>query len=151
MHEIVIQKVKQLDTGKLLRLVDESEIEGFRHIKRLVIDYENGANKFDKEGEALFIALQNNEIVGVCGLNSNPYESSYDVGRIRRLYVSPRVRRFGIGRMLMNYVIEEARNTYKLLVLRTHNPIADIFYQSLGFSNKFDSENDTHFLQLEQN
>lgn len=98
MNEFVIQKINHLDTHKLLPLVEESTIEGFRHLKRLVNDYESGVNKFDKDGEALFIALQNNEIVGVCGLNSDPYVTSKEVGRVRRLYVLPRVRRFGLGR-----------------------------------------------------
>lgn len=149
MNEFVIQKVNHLDTHKLLPLVEESTIEGFRHLKRLVNDYESGVNKFDKDGEALFIALQNNEIVGVCGLNSDPYVTSKEVGRVRRLYVSPRVRRFGIGRTLMDSVITEARKSYKMLVLKTDNPIADVFYLSLGFSINNGSENNTHFLQFE--
>jgi GNAT superfamily N-acetyltransferase len=148
-NEIIIEKVKHLDTHKLILLVDESASEGFRHLKRLVNDYETGANIFDKDGEALFIAYQNNDIVGVCGLNQDPYAKSKDIGRVRRLYVSPRVRRFGVGRTLMDSVIAEARKNYKLLVLRTDNPIADVFYRSIGFSLNLDSENDSHLLQLE--
>jgi ribosomal protein S18 acetylase RimI-like enzyme len=64
------------------------------------------------------------------------------------MYVSPSVRRFGIGRMLMDSVITEARNNYQMLVLKTDNPVADLFYRSIGFSVKDDSENDTHLLQL---
>ncbi|MFD0678322.1 MULTISPECIES: GNAT family N-acetyltransferase [unclassified Paenibacillus] len=150
MNEIIIQKVNHLDTHKLILLVEESASEGFRHIKRLVNDYETGANKFDKEGEALFIAYQNNEIVGVCGLNRDPYVKSKEVGRVRWLYISPRVRRLGIGRTLMDSVITEARKKYKMLVLRTDNPIADVFYLSIGFSVKLDSENDSHLLQLDE-
>ncbi|MDQ0114037.1 hypothetical protein [Paenibacillus harenae] len=63
MNEILIQKVNHLDTRKLLLLVEESTSEGFRHLKRLVNDYETGVNKFDKDGEAVFIAYQNNDIV----------------------------------------------------------------------------------------
>ncbi|XEC93028.1 hypothetical protein AB6A23_16775 [Paenibacillus tarimensis] len=56
--------------------------EGFRHLKRLVNDYETGVNKIDKEGEALFIAYQNGNIVGVCGLNRDPYANCDEVGRV---------------------------------------------------------------------
>nr|WP_243864879.1 GNAT family N-acetyltransferase [Paenibacillus castaneae] len=131
-------------------MVEESAGEGFRHIKRLVNDFESGVNKFDKDGEALFIAYQGNDVVGVCGLNQD-LNVRKEVGRVRRLYVSQRVRRFGIGRMLMDSVIEEARKNYKMLVLKTDNPIADTFYRSIGFMVNIDSENDCHFLLLPSN
>jgi GNAT superfamily N-acetyltransferase len=82
-------------------------------------------------------------------LNQDPYLNRKDVGRVRRLYVSQRVRRFGIGRMLMDSVITEARRNYKMLVLKTDNPIADTFYRSIGFSVNINSENESHFLQLQ--
>lgn len=148
MDKIVIRKVNNLNTQILKILVEESMDEGFRHLKRLENDFETGANKFDRDGEALFIAYQNSDIVGVCGLNRDPYVNSKDVGRVRRLYVSSRVRRFGVGRMLMDSVILEARKNYNLLVLRTDNPIADIFYRSIGFTVNFNSKNDSHFLRL---
>ncbi|WNR46906.1 GNAT family N-acetyltransferase [Paenibacillus roseipurpureus] len=148
MNEFIITKVHHLDTHKLNLLVDESTSEGFRHLKRLVTDYEAGTNKFDLDGEALFLAIKNGNIVGVCGLNQDPHSENIEIGRVRRMYVSPSVRRFGIGRMLMDSVIAEARNYFQMLVLKTDNPVADLFYRSIGFSVKDDSENDTHLLQL---
>ncbi|WP_135549464.1 GNAT family N-acetyltransferase [Paenibacillus cymbidii] len=148
MHEITIGKVNQLDSNRLMLLVDESVNEGFLHIRRLVNDFDAGTNKFDQDGEALFAAYQNDEIVGICGLNRDPYSNSQEIGRVRRLYVSPKVRRFGIGRMLVDAVVEEAKTHYRTLVLRTNNPIADIFYRSIGFSRQLESENATHFFRL---
>ncbi|MDQ8738157.1 GNAT family N-acetyltransferase [Paenibacillus sp. LHD-38] len=148
MHEFIITKVNHLETYKLMRLVEESTSEGFRHLKRLVADYEAGTNKFDRDGEALFIAVKDGDIVGVCGLNQDPHAGSKAVGRVRRLYVLPSVRRFGIGRLLMDSVIAEAKNYYQMLVLKTNNPNADLFYQSIGFSVNANSENDTHFVKL---
>jgi len=147
-NEFIITKVNHLETYKLTRLLEESTSEEFRHLKRLVADYEAGTNRFDGVGEALFIAVINGDIVGVCGLNQDPYAGSKAVGRVRRLYVLASVRRFGIGRLLMDSVIAEAKNYYQLLVLKTDNPNADLFYHSIGFSNMADSENDTHFLKL---
>ncbi|MBD7971056.1 GNAT family N-acetyltransferase [Paenibacillus sp. Sa2BVA9] len=91
MTECLIAKVKHLDTHKLMQLVDESKSEGFFHLERLVTDYGTGTNTFDKNGEALFLVLKNSEIVGVCGLNQDPFSDSKKVGRVRRLYVSPSV------------------------------------------------------------
>ncbi|UKS28526.1 GNAT family N-acetyltransferase [Paenibacillus sp. HWE-109] len=146
--EFIITKVHDLDIQKLNLLVDESTSEGFRHLKRLVTDYEAGTNKFDLDVEALFLAIKNGEIVGVCGLNQAPHSENIEIGRVRRMYVSPSVRRFGIGRMLMDSVIAEARNYFQMIVLKTDNPVADLFYHSIGFSVKDDSEKDTHLLQL---
>lgn len=148
MNEIIITKVEYLDTHKLMPLVSESRSEGFRHLERLASDYKDGTNKFDKDGEALFLAIKDGEIVGVCGLNQDPYTDSKKVGRVRRLYVSPSVRRFGIGRMLMDSVITEAQKHFQMLVLRTDNSVADSFYRSIGFSIKVDSQNETHLLEL---
>lgn len=148
MNECLIAKVKHLETHKLMQLVGESKGERFFHLERLVTDYTAGTNKFDKNGEALFLAIKNSKIVGVCGLNQDPFTDSEKVGRVRRLYVSPSVRRFGIGRLLMDSVIAEARNHYLSLVLKTDYSGADLFYRSIGFSNKVDSQNETHFLEL---
>lgn len=148
MHEVIIQKHQQPDSRSLHTLVEESAAEGFRHLKRLVHDFETGANRFDQRGEALFIAYLSSDIVGVCGLNRDPYVNSDEVGRVRRLYVSPRARRLGVGRQLMDSVIAEARKTYKMLVLRTDNPAADTFYRSIGFSVDTESEYNSHVLLL---
>ncbi|WP_274366241.1 GNAT family N-acetyltransferase [Paenibacillus thermotolerans] len=149
MHGVSIRKVNHLDPSTLNPLVASSAGEGFRHLKRLVSEYETGANTFDKVGEALFLAYLNSEVVGVCGLNQDPYSNRKEVGRVRRLYVSPHVRRFGVGRLLMKSVIEEAGKHYKKLVLRTDQPIADQFYRSIGFSVECNSEYESHFLHLE--
>jgi GNAT superfamily N-acetyltransferase len=149
---IRVLRVDELDTNLLVPLAEESAREGFRHLGRLINEYAAGINQFDHDGEALFIAYLDGDIVGVCGLNRDPDSSrSGDTGRVRRLYVLPRVRRFGIGRRLMDVVIAEARKSYHMLVLKTDNPQADLFYRSIGFSIHTDSAAHTHFLRLENN
>ncbi|WP_246070688.1 GNAT family N-acetyltransferase [Paenibacillus kobensis] len=150
MSEImIIRKVNdRLDTNLIRSLVEESLSEGHRHLQRLVHDYEAGTNLFDQPGEALFIAYRGGEIIGICGLNRDPNEHRSETGRVRRLYVTPQTRRYGVGRQLMKEVISEARLHYPLLILRTDNPAADLFYRSLGFSVEPDSEHYSHYLQL---
>jgi GNAT superfamily N-acetyltransferase len=142
-----IHRCEHLDATAIAHLVEESRAEGFRHLTRLVTDYETGSNRFDQPGEALFIATHGDRVVGICGLNRDPHESGR-VGRVRRLYVSQAYRRQGIARLLMAYVIEEARGHFERLVLRTDNPVADRFYRSLGFSAKASDEQVTHQLWL---
>jgi ribosomal protein S18 acetylase RimI-like enzyme len=148
---IRIRRVDDLDTNLLVPLVEESAREGFRHLDRLINDYAAGINQFDQDGEALFIAYLDQDIVGVCGLNRDPNSNCADTGRVRRLYVLPSVRRFGIGRRLMDVVIAEAGKSYHMLVLKTDNPQADLFYRSIGFSIHTDSAAHTHFLRLKNN
>ncbi|WP_051621053.1 GNAT family N-acetyltransferase [Paenibacillus sp. UNC451MF] len=148
MDEVVIKKVNRLDTLELSLLVNESTNEGFRHLQRLVNDYESARNTFDKQGEAIFIAYHQGKVVGVCGLNQDPYAKENKVGRVRRMYVSSGSRRLGIGRLLMDAVISEARRHYSLLVLKTDNPGADLFYRSLGFVADTPSAHYSHVLTL---
>ncbi|WNQ08823.1 GNAT family N-acetyltransferase [Paenibacillus aurantius] len=144
---IEIRKIGSHDIHRLDLLVEESVREGFRHLTRLVNEYASGVNRFGKDGEALFMAMRNKEVVGVCGgLNRDPFTAGKERGRVRRLYTSPSARRSGIGRKLMQAVMIEARKHYKCLTLKTDNPAADAFYRSLGFQVISGSDTDTHVI-----
>ncbi|WP_169787951.1 GNAT family N-acetyltransferase [Alicyclobacillus ferrooxydans] len=108
----------------------------------------SGANRFDRDGEALFVARQLTQIVGICGLNRDPYSQFGNVGRVRRLYVQTDFRKYGVGRRLVSNVIMEARRLYTTLSLRTDNPMADQFYRAIGFSTDHEPDNATHWLSL---
>jgi ribosomal protein S18 acetylase RimI-like enzyme len=128
-----VQRIRDLPRQEFAEMLTESKTAGFRAIDRLVTDWETGANHFDCPGEALFIARRDNRILGVCGLNRDPYIHFSKVGRVRRLYVMQDSRRQGIGRRLTHQIIEVAEQSFDWLHVRTTNPIAAEFYQSLGF------------------
>ncbi|MBE9178483.1 GNAT family N-acetyltransferase [Oculatella sp. LEGE 06141] len=142
-----IQRIRYLPTQEFTEILAESKMAGFRAIERLVTDWETGINRFDRPGEALFIARQGDRILGVCGLNRDPYIDSSQIGRVRRLYVMQDSRRQGIGQILVYQVIEVAKFSFNRLHVRTTNPIAAQFYQSLGFMLCHD-ESATHTLNL---
>jgi GNAT superfamily N-acetyltransferase len=143
MSQISISKVDIFIHTDISHLVEESSKEGFRHMKRLVDEYENGTNRFDKHGEALFTAYDHGRIIGIGGLNQSLTDG---IGRVRRLYISQDYRKQGIGRMIMNRVIEEAKQHFHMIELKTDNPAADKFYRSLGFSVKDNDEHVSHYL-----
>jgi ribosomal protein S18 acetylase RimI-like enzyme len=149
LENVVVKRVNDLNLNDIYPLVLESEREGFRFLRRFYDDYTSGTNRFDREGEALFVAQVSSQLVGICGLNQDPYLRDSKVGRIRRLYVHPNFRKQGVGKLLVANVIEEAKRTYKTLTLRTDNPIADRFYKSIGFSTDHLYENATHFRPLD--
>jgi hypothetical protein len=78
--KVTITKIGQLFDDDILHLINESINQGFRHLKRLVDEYQDGTNRFDKQGEALFIAYAKNQIVGICGLNQDPYSQESGIG-----------------------------------------------------------------------
>jgi ribosomal protein S18 acetylase RimI-like enzyme len=87
-------------------------------------------------------------MLGVCGLNVDPYTTQPNVGRVRHLYVLNTYRRLGIGRHLVTEVMEAARGRFDSLRLRTGNPAAAQLYERLGFRRGVDVAACTHVLDL---
>jgi GNAT superfamily N-acetyltransferase len=129
-------------------LVAESEQAGHRFVGRLVEEWASGVNRFDRVGEALFGAWVDGRVVGVCGLNVDPYTSEEGVGRVRHLYVLSVFRRRGVGRRLILAVIEAARGRFGTLRLRTGNPEAARVYEALGFRPSGRVADCTHVMEL---
>ena len=114
-------------------LVTESEQAGMQLVRRLVEEWRDGSNRFDRPGEALFSAWREERLVGVCGLNVDPYERDDGIGRVRHLYVLVDARRHGVARALMAETLAAARGRFPTLRLSTGNPAAARLYESLGF------------------
>ena len=148
MDNIQIQQVFDISRFDISLLLDDSILDGHRHIERLIDDYRSGQNRFTKSGESLFIAVLGSKIVGICGLNQDPY-NGLTFGRIRRLYVMTSYRKYGIGRLLVEAVVKQANGKFGNLILRTDNPTASIFYETLGFKATSEILNATHIKTLE--
>lgn len=133
---------------ELAHLVEESIGQGHRHLVKLVNEFEGGVNRFDRTGEALYFARKESRIVGVGGVNQDPYSNEAMIGRVRRLYVLDQYRRQGIAKMVMEYIVERAREHFDVLVLKTTNPEADLFYRSIGFAAALYSKDSSHFMIL---
>jgi GNAT superfamily N-acetyltransferase len=143
-----IVRIVDLPIDELLPLLEESKRIGFRFVERLIAEWESGENRFDKDGEALFIARDDKKIVGICGINIDPYLDDPQVGRVRHLYVIAEERRKGVGRELVQRVFEEARKHFLYLRLRAANEDSYRFYSALGFSSVYGDKNCTHVLDL---
>ena len=88
-------------------------------------------NRFNAPGETLLGAFVNHQLVGVCGINSDPFSPQPRAGRIRHLYISERYRRRGIGQQLLVSVI-----THSSAVRLSQHPCpgAGALYERLGFA-----------------
>jgi GNAT superfamily N-acetyltransferase len=148
MADITILRLERLPADRLAELVAESEEAGFRFVRRLVEDWESGRNRFGGAGEALFAAVCGARVVGVCGLNADPYAAAPGVGRVRRLYVLAGFRRSGVGRQLVRAVVGAADGHFYQLRLRTEGQAAARFYEALGFQPCKGVTDCTHTLRL---
>jgi len=117
------------------RLVGESKQEGFEFVQRTIDDWNSGANRFSLTGEGLWGLVSGAELIGIGGLNIDPYVEDADTGRVRHLYIRPTYRRKGCAGSLMNTIIERAQLHFHLLRLFTANPAAAAFYEQLGFAH----------------
>lgn len=143
----VIVRIEPLDTlPDLARLVEESERAGLRFVRRLIEEWASGANRFDRPGETLVAAWLDGGLVGVCGLNVDPYAAAPGVGRVRHLYVLAAHRRHGVGERLVAAIVAAARGPFHTLRLRTTNPAAARLYERLGFRATGDVADCTHVL-----
>jgi GNAT superfamily N-acetyltransferase len=121
---------------------------GHHHLDRLITEFETGANRFDKPGEALFAVHDDTQsLVGVGGINIDPYDA-LSVGRVRRLYVHSHHQRSGIGSLLMRTIEAHASKHFSVLQLFTSSPAADAFYSSLGYDQVRDRTKVSHAKRL---
>jgi GNAT superfamily N-acetyltransferase len=129
----LIERLQDLPVDVMGAFVTESERAGSRFVRRLIDEWVSGANRFDRPGEALFAARVDGRLVGVCGLNVDPYSVEARVGRVRHLYVLSALRRLGVGRQLVAEVVAAARGRFDVLRLSTGNEPAVRLYEALGF------------------
>ena len=143
-----IERVIDAPAERLGALLAESERQGFRFVRRLMEEWESGANRFDRPGEVLFVARVGDEVVGVCGLNVDPHADDPAIGRVRHLYVRVSHRRSGIGEQLVADVLEAARGRFARLHLRTTDLTAARLYERFGFRRTGEGRDRTHVLDV---
>src|SRR4051812_14365414 len=145
--DLTVERLTGLPPDALADLVAEGERDGWRFVRRLADEWAAGINRFDRPGEALVGAWADGRLVGVCGLNADPYTADGAVGRVRRLYVLTAFRRRGVGHRLVRTVVTAAWGRFQSLRLRTESREAAAFYERLGF-RPVQSPECTHVLEL---
>lgn len=138
----VIDDLSKVDASKL---VEESEAEGYRFLRRLVDQYDDGTNTFNKAGEVLYgVWNPVGELVAIGGLNRDPYSDKSGIGRLRRFYISEHARRQGVGTKLLKEILNSRKDHFNEIVVRTDSSIADAFYRANGFSGDLGMPDATH-------
>ena len=124
----------------------ECEAQGHRMLTRFADGWRDGSNRFDRPGERIFGAYDGQILIALCGRNRDPYDPDPHAGRVRHLYVAAQYRRLGIGRRLVETIIEGADEWFDYLNTNCP-PEAAAFYERLGFV-PFPAERITHRLAL---
>ena len=86
-------------------------------------------------------------MLGIGGLNVDPYAGAAGTGRLRRLYVMPEARRQRIGLRLVMALLERAWPVFERVRLSTDTAAAARFYERLGFA-PVTAPDATHILVL---
>jgi GNAT superfamily N-acetyltransferase len=132
-HEGELIEITDGNIGGLHSLIEESKRTGHNFLQRTIDDWYSGVNKFDKPGEKLWGLFIGKDLIGVGGLNKDPYTLAPKVGRVRHLYVRETQRRKGYATLIMNKIMKEASYNFTALRLFTDNAGASAFYEKLGF------------------
>ena len=85
---------------------------------------------------ALFVAIVNGELAGCCALRTIDNVDYANAGEMKRLFVKPTFRRFGLGRQLAQAVLDAATKiglSCVLLDTLSDMEVARALYEDLGF------------------
>jgi GNAT superfamily N-acetyltransferase len=148
MPEFMIRLLPTLSATDLRPVLDESLSEGFGFVQTLLDEYESGANRFDTVGAALLGIYDSGTLIGIGGVQPDPYLNRADVGRVRHVYILNAYRRRGVGKCLLDALIQHAGEHYSLLTLRTPTPAAAAFYEAIGFARETVIPEATHSLKF---
>jgi GNAT superfamily N-acetyltransferase len=127
-------------------LEKEAVAEGFRFITRLTSEWHSGSNRFDAPGECLMAAYLDRQLVGIGGLSVDPFTRA-PTGRLRRVYVTPALRRQQVGRRLVSALLAHAALHFETVRLQTDPAQGSAFYLRCGFIPTEDAQA-THIVRL---
>ncbi|MDT3498603.1 GNAT family N-acetyltransferase [Bacillus toyonensis] len=148
MKDIHIQQIENLMKYEISHLVQDSKEEGFNFLIKLINEYENKINVFKKTGECLYGIFQGNMLIGIGGLNQDPFTGDNKIGRLRRFYIAKNYRGKGLGRLLLDRIISDAKKYFTIVVLNTDTEQGDKFYTSGGFVKGKQYVGASHYLNL---
>jgi GNAT superfamily N-acetyltransferase len=132
MNNTIVIPVKNLP-GDVNILRDEATSEGFRFMDKLCDEWQSGANRFSGSGEVFLGVFQGPRLIGLGGLNVDPYVTGSETGRLRHVYVLNSHRRQGVATKLVRKLLDEASYSFRSARLFTDTKAGAMFYEAVGF------------------
>ena len=150
--DVMIEEITDIEKVDLAEILEESKGLGYGMIERLIREWKSGETDFSKENEAYFAFVADGKVVGVGGVNEEPYLKIKEYGRMRHLYVLKSWRRKGIGSAIVGTTIDFAKKHYILMTLMTpKDGRSDSFYEGIGFEKCTSLNRVSHTLDLHYN
>lgn len=113
-------------------LANHADQESIRIVSTVLQRWRDGSERFLDVGEAILVAVNVDEVVGIGGLSHCPHVPG--ALRMRRFYVAPAWRRYGVGRSIARELIKAGHAHTDLLTCNARaSPAAPPFWESLGF------------------
>lgn len=136
-QDILIKRLEDLPE-QIHTLHAQAVAEGFRFLTRLITEWENRSQRFDKPGECLLGVFRHDQLVAIGGVSRDPY-STPDNGRIRRVYVAPPMRGQQVGKTLVEQLLAFAAMHFQTVRLTTDTAQGAAFYLQCGFHSVTDA------------
>ncbi|HEY8616445.1 GNAT family N-acetyltransferase [Phenylobacterium sp.] len=103
--------------------------ERFNALRRLEAEWAATPEMF----VCLLAASSPEGLSAIGGLTHEPEPGPERAMRVRRLYVHPDARRCGVGRTLVNALVQEALDSVTLVTVNARDTLAPSFWTQLGF------------------
>ena len=137
--EFKIRRIIEDDNGRIATIIRAS-LEEFSAAKHITVYYDESTDRlhevFKKKKSAYFVAKANGEDVGGGGIFPTKGLDPKTCELVK-MYVSPAVRGKGLGKLLLNRCIEEAKNAgYKMMYIETMPELTTAIemYKKNGFT-----------------
>jgi ribosomal protein S18 acetylase RimI-like enzyme len=134
MNNVVIRKAEESDHEEVMNLYGDF-VENPERYKGL--DNDSFKKFIEKLGSFLDLAVLDNQIVGFIAYSRRTViRYSKDIVEVEELYVSPDHRKSGIGKKLLEHVLDYSKNEsceYVFVSSAKERVEAHKFYEALGF------------------
>ena len=119
----------------------------YRFIESLTRRWNDGSDRYSLEGEIFVAAFDGDDLLGVGGLNRDPYLNDGS-GRLRHVYIREAARGRGVGRQLVDHLLDHAQLHFPRVRLRAADTAAGQFYDAIGF-RRMQDPTATHYLNFD--
>jgi putative acetyltransferase len=136
--KIVLQPhgAEQLDTVRTLFLEYQSSLGIDLRFQGFDEELANLPGGYVEPAGLLVLATVDGTVAGCCGFRPLPHSDHLNACEMKRLYVTPAYRRFGLGRQLVEHILDAAKLAgYSSMLLDTLSDMetARALYQEVGF------------------
>lgn len=144
---VVITRVVETLPDGFDVILEAAASEGVRNMAMLEAQWAGGEQRFDEPG-ALFAALVDGDLAGIGGVTVET-GAGEPAMRMRRLYVLPMFRRFGVGRRLAGAMMQQGLQAAPLLTVNAGaSEAAAPFWAAMGFERTDALPGASHALRL---